>query len=229
MTSALHSLTQRREWLAFECALLFVGLPGLILVSRRVDLGFRLPWVWVMLVAALGVLVWLLRFGRLRRHEFWRSDDAAAERAALNRMLLRFVPAALALIAMTAWWLPDRLFNLPRERPLLWLGIATFYPLISVYPQELLFRLFFFKRYAALFPDRRVIVAMNALVFGWAHVFFPTPVVAVGLCIVGGLLFADTYARTRSLRLVWLEHALYGVLVFTIGMGEFFFSGRRGS
>jgi membrane protease YdiL (CAAX protease family) len=168
----------------------------------------------------------LSRFGGLRRHEFWRSDDPAAERGAFKRIFLRFVPAALALIALTAWLLPDRLFNLPLQRPALWVGIATFYPLFSVYPQELLFRLFFFKRYAPHFAERRVAIGVNALVFGWAHVFFPTPVVAVGLCTLGGILFADTYARTRSLRLVWFEHALYGVLVFTIGMGEFFFSGR---
>jgi uncharacterized protein len=207
--------------------LLFVGVPGLIFLSRNVDLGFRLPWVWVMVVAALGVIVWLVRFAGLRRREFWKSDDPAAEKAMLKRILLRFVPAALVLTALTAWLLPDSLFNLPRQRPSLWIGIATFYPLFSVYPQELLFRLFFFKRYESLFADRRALIAVNAVLFGWAHVFFPTPVVAVGLCILGGILFADTYARTRSLRLVWFEHALYGVLVFTIGLGEFFFSGRR--
>jgi membrane protease YdiL (CAAX protease family) len=122
---------------------------------------------------------------------------------------------------------PERLFILVRERPQLWAAIMLFYPLLSVYPQEMLFRAFFFRRYGPLFGSERAAVVANALVFGWAHVFFPSPVIAVALTIVGGWLFAATYRRTGSLRLAWLEHALYGNLIFTVGLGEFFFSGRR--
>ncbi len=41
----------------------------------------------------------------------------------------------------------------------------------------------------------------------------------------GGWLFADTYRQSRSLWLVCLEHALYGDLIFTIGLGTFFYHG----
>jgi hypothetical protein len=46
------------------------------------------------------------------------------------------------------------------------------------------------------------------------------------LTLIGGWFFAETYARTRSMRLVWLEHALYGCLVFTIGLGDYFYHGN---
>jgi hypothetical protein len=40
-----------------------------------------------------------------------------------------------------------------------------------------------------------------------------------------GLLFALRYALTRSFWAVYLEHALWGALVFTVGLGRFFFTG----
>ena len=41
----------------------------------------------------------------------------------------------------------------------------------------------------------------------------------------GGWLFARDYARHRSLTLVCLEHAAYGCVIFTVGLGRFFYSG----
>jgi uncharacterized protein len=40
--------------------------------------------------------------------------------------------------------------------------------------------------------------------------------------MASGLLFALRYAVTRSLRAVYLEHTLWGGLVFTVGLGRFF-------
>jgi CAAX protease family protein len=45
------------------------------------------------------------------------------------------------------------------------------------------------------------------------------------MSFIGGLIFAYRFARTRSFFAVWLEHALYGDLIFTIGLGRFFFTG----
>ena len=42
----------------------------------------------------------------------------------------------------------------------------------------------------------------------------------------GGLFFADTYAKTRSLAAVYFEHALYGCYLFTIGLGFYFYHGN---
>ena len=48
---------------------------------------------------------------------------------------------------------------------------------------------------------------------------------AVALSLIGGLIFAYRFVKTRSLLAVWLEHALYGDLIFTSGLGRFFFTG----
>lgn len=84
-------------------------------------------------------------------------------------------------------------------------------------------RAFFFERCEALFG--RATILMSAVAFAFLHLLYEN-VVAVVLTLAGGLLFSITYARSRSLRLVWLEHSLYGILVLTIGLGEFFHSPR---
>jgi membrane protease YdiL (CAAX protease family) len=40
------------------------------------------------------------------------------------------------------------------------------------------------------------------------------------ITIIGGVIFAITFLRTRSLLLTSIEHALYGSWLFTAGMGE---------
>ena len=43
--------------------------------------------------------------------------------------------------------------------------------------------------------------------------------------IIGGLLFANTYNKHRSLLLVSIEHGLYGNTLFFIGLGWYFWGG----
>lgn len=56
------------------------------------------------------------------------------------------------------------------------------------------------------------------------HIIFRNPVAPL-LTLPGGYLFATTYTRTRSLLITGIEHALYGDLVFTIGLGIYFYKG----
>ncbi|MCW1969999.1 MAG: CPBP family intramembrane metalloprotease [Anaerolineae bacterium] len=187
----------------------------------------RFPWAPILLIACVAIVIWLKRVRGWAWAKFWRSGDIEAEKREFWRILLRFGIIA-PLLAWLVWLVfPEKSFNLMFSQPRLWLAILFFYPIFSVYPQELLFRAFFFERYGDLGHSKWLPVIINAIAFGWAHVFFPSPLIAVGLCILGGLLFANSYARTRSLRLVVFEHALFGDLIFTIGLGEFFFSGRR--
>jgi hypothetical protein len=60
--------------------------------------------------------------------------------------------------------------------------------------------------------------------FGWAHVGYGHAA-SIILSTIGGLFFADTFRRSGSLRLACLEHALYGDLMFTIGLGHLFYAG----
>jgi len=141
------------------------------------------------------------------------------------RRILMIYAAAIPCMVGLLWLIkPDALFSLISHRPKVWLLVMIAYPLISVLPQELIYRVFFFERYRPLFGHGFAMMAINAIAFSGVHALFHNwP--AVILTLPGGALFAYTYERTSSLRLVAIEHALYGCAIFTIGYGTFFFEG----
>nr|WP_246495387.1 CPBP family intramembrane glutamic endopeptidase [Ameyamaea chiangmaiensis] len=195
--------------MALEFLLLYGGGPLLILGLRRAGVLFVLLWV--------GAAV---AFASLRRVRV-EPHDARRELRAIG---LRFAVLA-PLIAFVTWWFwPATFLILPRQHPRFWLLIMVLYPVLSVWPQEMLYRAFLFTRYRPLLRRSGALIAASAVAFGFAHVIFLNPV-AVVMTLLGGLLFAIDYDRHRSLRLTCLEHSLYGCLIFTLGLGRFFYTG----
>lgn len=198
---------------------MFVVAPLLAaLVMRR---GLLFPALWLLGAVCMAGLLWDRTF---HRTALW---NAAGARAALPGILLRFAAGAGILTGLLLLLHPERLLELPRERTALWAVIMVGYPVLSVYPQELAFRTFFAHRYAAVFPSRTALIAASALAFGWAHLVIPN-VYALTFSTVGGVLFAYTYATSRSTLAACLEHALFGCFLFTIGWGRFFVAGLNG-
>ena len=62
--------------------------------------------------------------------------------------------AVTAVVAGLLVWLlvPGQALALPRRAPGLWVAILALYPFLSALPQELIFRVLFFRRYGGLFP-----------------------------------------------------------------------------
>lgn len=128
------------------------------------------------------------------------------------------------IAALTYWLLPWGLFSFPRNAPDLWLRVMIFYPLISVIPQAIIFLVLYFERYGMLFQSDRQAIIVNAVLFGLAHAFYLNPV-AVLLSAAGGAAFAWAYRTKRSFWFANLLHAIGGCMVFTIGIGRFFYHG----
>lgn len=199
-----------------EFLLLFVAVPTVLGVVRIP--GGPIP----LLVLLAPFAFWYLwRRPDLDRRDLWRAEGV---RPALPAILGLWVVAAVVGAVVLAVFLPGWLLVLPRQQPLLWALVVVFYPLLSVYPQELLFRAFLLYRYAPVFGTGTRAAAASAVSFGLAHLMFHN-VWSVALTLVGGWLFARRYQRTRSLLTVCVEHALYGVLAFTIGLGALFYHG----
>lgn len=196
--------------LLLEFLALFGGGPLLVLLFKQ-----RLIFVLLLWVGAFAA--W-----RLTRRE--PPPPAPDLRRELRAIALRF--AVLAPLLTLATWLalPEAFLAFPRERTWLWLAVMIGYPLLSVWPQEMIYRRFLFSRYAPLFGEGGGYLAASALAFGYAHIILLNGI-AVAMTALGGLLFAAGYARHRSLALVCLEHALYGCLIFTVGLNRFFFTG----
>lgn len=132
---------------------------------------------------------------------------------------IKFV--VIAIITTAFVWVTNKeaLFNVLINKPKLWFFILFVYSVFSVYPQELIYRTFYFKRYRMLFNNKNTFIFLNAIVFSLGHIFFRKLLVIV-LTFLGGLLFAFTFNKTKSTLLVTIEHAIYGCWLFTVGMGD---------
>lgn len=108
---------------------------------------------------------------------------------------------------------------MPLNNPKLFVVILGVYTFLSVWPQEIIYRTFFYKRYQDLCSSKIVFMVLNAVIFSLAHVFLKNILVLI-LTFIGGLLFIYTYTKTKSTTLVSIEHALYGNWLFTVGMGQ---------
>lgn len=198
--------------------MLFVILP---LAFRFKPFLFPpIPALW--LIAAY-CLYRLLHDADFDRRQLWNSTALPASAV---QILLMFAVVAVLVAASVYFFAPQRLFNFVRRAPAFWALVMCLYPVLSVYPQGIIYRAFFFERYRALFPNSAMLIVMSAVAFSFAHIIFRNPI-AVSFTLVGGLLFAWRYAATGSLFTSAFEHALYGCWMFTIGLGEYFYKGAR--
>ncbi len=137
-------------------------------------------------------------------------------------VLFRSILVLFILLIATYLIVPDQLFYLPLNITWLWVVIVLFYPVWSVIPQELIYRTFFFHRYSDILPGKWSMIIANTLAFSFMHIIFEN-LVAITFSLAAGFALSFLYSKHRSLFGISIEHALYGILVFTIGLGSFFY------
>lgn len=209
----------RRAWLVGELAIIFIGAP---LAMREAVHGAHIPLFLALLpVFALAVLL-LLADPTFRLRQELRRGFSGWQ---LVSILAVF---GIAGGALTYWvWLihPDWYLEFPKNRPETWARVMLLYPLASVAVQELVYRTFYFHRYGPLFGAQKWFgILLNGVLFGFGHIVIGTTFAILGT-FATGTLFAMRYSATRSFWAVFLEHTLWGWLVFTVGLGRFFFTG----
>ncbi len=209
----------RRIWLVFELIALFVGLPLALKYLVHIE---KMPLFMVLQPVLFAFIVFLLwdRWFLLRRElitGFKLSD--------IGSILAVFIIGGGMVAAFMAQEMPERFLAFPKYRYQTYERVMILYPLFSVAVQELVYRTFFFHRYGPLFGDLRwAMVLVNGLLFGFAHIVFDNWLAIIGTTVIGTLL-AYRYATTRSFWAVFIEHTLWGWLVFTAGLNKFFFTG----
>jgi len=195
---------------SLELLILFVGIP--------VSFALEFP-VWIKMILGLlgfGYVVFVLL--RIEKNQFKISENLNWKHF-WKQTLLKLI--GIAIVTTLYMWIFDssNLYSVIRNKPMLWVVILFLYSLFSVYPQELIYRTFFFQRYEGLFKSEVLFVLFNAALFSLAHLFFRNALVML-LTFLGGILFALTFKKTKSTVLVSIEHAIYGCWLFTVGMGE---------
>lgn len=208
-----------RLWLAVEYLFLFFMLP-LVYVA-----GFW-PWHPMLLMIPPGIVavLWYVSDPQRRAMVLHVPDPVAN----LRGILLLFLVLGTLLIALLSLTLPsEQLFWMPRNRPGIWALLLVAYCLISVVPQELYFRSFWFERYSSLFRTPASLIAANAIAFAFPHVMFENWIAPV-LCLAGGVIFSLRFLKTRSLLLTSFEHAAWGMLMLSVGLERAFLTRASG-
>ena len=193
-----------------ELVLLFVFLPVMTLfpMHRAIKAGLLLVGVgYIITVCIKQKMFSKTLLMQWKTETYWRP------------VICRFLALAIFTTLLTWFVDPKNLFAPVLKNPLLWICVVCLYSALSVIPQEFLYRTFFFERFNSILKDKRLLVFVNAVLFSIAHLFYRNVFVLV-LTFAGGVLFAITYDRTKSLTFTCLEHAIYGSWLFTVGMGE---------
>lgn len=209
---------KQRVWLWCELLGIYVAIP--FFMYERLIPNWPIPFL---LLAAIWPLLVLRSDNSFDQQLLVRHTRIGS---GFRKVLLLDVPLLL-LLGIGVWrFAPEMLFSLIREVPWLWLLVMILYPLFSVYPQELMYRAYFFHRFKPLFGGGPAMVMVSALLFSFVHIIFGNWI-SIALTAVGGVLFGLTYKRSSSLLLACLEHALFGDFIFTIGIGRYFYHFAR--
>lgn len=198
------------KWI--ELVALFVGVP-LLYYFDFIPVPKAIP----LLVVFVLVLVVLLTDKSFNRKHFGLNSFHH-----WPWLFKRLAAISVFLIVFVLLFNREAFFILPRMNLILWVMIMLFYPIWSAFPQEIIFRGYFFHRYAELFPNIRVMILVNAALFSFSHIIFNNWIALV-FTFIASILFSITYRKTDSLMVTFVEHAIYGNLIFTIGLDEYFY------
>ena len=201
--------------LVLELLLIFIGLPlAFDQLLHRGYLRLLFPGMWALALWACVVLARDPTFD-------WRQLFVLPKLDANLAVVLLRNGLAVLTLALAARRLG---YDPPKMPVMLRLLICTLYPLLSVIPQGLIWRVFFVQRYLPLFGSGVTMLVVSALAFAFAHIIFRNPI-AVAVTIIGGACFAHTYLSTGSMLLADFEHAVDGHAVFSFGLGRFLYLG----
>lgn len=198
---------------AAEFALLFFGVPLLIYYESLITHPS---------LVLLPILAGLILYFILKKDFSLKSLIClnVPRRVIWNQILLVII-TGIGMGAFVYLFKPDNLFNLPRENPQIWLMMFVGYPVLSAYSQEVVYRTFLFTRYRPLFKKRKFLILVSGITFAFAHIVYYHPM-SIILTLFAGIYLAWIYRKTRSVLFAAILHSLLGLLVFTVGLGEYF-------
>ena len=194
-----------------ELFLLFIVIPGILATTLYAPIK-----IGAVVMALLYVLA--LTYKNRANLNFSISFKKPSKPYIVRVLLLSVLLILLGVILIN-FINADLLFTVVKSKPKLWVVILFVYAFLSVIPQELVYRSFFYFRYRSLFANKKLFSIVNVVCFSWCHVFLNNIWVML-ITALAGILFVYTYEKEKSLFWTVVEHSLYGNLVFTLGLGE---------
>jgi len=199
------------KWIEF--VLLFIGIPLFIYL----DENFIHPSIIILPVLIFIFLV-LRRTTDFQWKELFRWGIS---RSTLVKNGLILLACTLLTLGYVYFFDRKNLFNLLRAHPWIFVAMCVFYPVFSAFGQEIIYRTFLHKRYTRIFPRGWHFVVASGITFSFLHIVYYDPVSMI-LTFIGGLYFARVYQLTRSVLYTSVLHGLFGIMIFGVGMGQYF-------
>lgn len=203
----------RKLFIWVEFVLLFFGIPLLIWLDR----DFIHPSI-IILPVLLFIFLVLRRTTDFRWKELFRWKIPGSM---LTRNALVLLACTLLTLGYVYFFDRQNLFNLPRAHPWIFVAMCFFYPVVSAFGQEIIYRTFLFRRYSGIFPREWQFVLASGITFSFLHVVYYDPVSMI-LTFICGIYFARVYQLTRSVLFTSVLHGLFGIMIFGIGLGQYF-------
>jgi len=145
-----------------ELILLFVLLP----------ISFLLPYP-APIKAGFTIIGFIYILVRLKRSNLLklRFPDTSYFKPFWKETLIKLLIIVIVTSLYVFWVAPDKLFFVLIKRPDLWAIILLVYSFLSVWPQEIIYRTFFYDRYEHLIKNKWLFIFINAVLFSLAHIF----------------------------------------------------------
>ena len=196
-----------------EYSILFFAIPLWIFLDR----DFIHPSILILPVL-IFIFVVLRRTTDFRWKELW-VWGIPRNMLLKNGLILLF--CTVLTLGYVYFFEPENLFNLPRANPWIYVAMVFFYPVFSAFGQEVIYRTFLFRRYGLIFPRGWQVLVASGISFSFMHIVYYDPVSMI-LTFIGGLYFARLYQLTRSVLFSSVMHGLFGIMIFGVGLGQYF-------
>lgn len=207
----LKQIYTSTPYLILEFILFYVFVP--FIVNRYLGGWYKI----IPLVLIAGFFFTLLYFDP----SFDRRVFTRFRKGYVSKSVVRVAIITVLLVWFTWWVFPNLLLRFPIKHFESYVLTFFLYPVASVFPQEIIYRLYYFHRYEVLIPEKYLLMLSNAIIFGLTHFIYGNWVAPIATFLVSWI-FIYNYYQTKSLLNVSLEHYLYGLIMFTVGFGYFF-------
>ncbi len=215
--SLFFKILDHNLYRTIELFFLSAIIPVLVLFFKFYNLVIPVLWlvsIYCLSIYILGKNSIKINFKNLFNFRF----------TTLLKIIIRWFIISIFIYLITYYFFYDKLFIIQNNKPEILWKIMVLYPIFSALPQEFIFCKYFFYRYKNIFKNEKYLIIFSAIFFSIAHILFLNYIAPI-LSLIGGIIFASTYLKHKSLLLVSLEHGLYGNTLFFFGLGWYFWGG----
>ncbi len=196
--------TPSRKLILAQIFLIFI-LPVSLLFFKILPLNWRIILLTVSALFIYGII----------HHEKWTHLEMGIRHDNFKKSLLPyfiFTVVSFFVLFMIAHKMQIREI----DNKMFLLKTWIFFIPISFF-QEFAYRSFLIPRLEKVFNSKYVVIIVNALLFTFLHIIYPSLGIVLPLVFVSGILFAWLYIKYPNLVLISIAHSILNVTALLLG------------